>query len=240
MPENSYSVYIHTFPNGKRYIGMTMMDPKKRWNGGSGYRKQPKVMNAIRHFGWENISHEVVASGLSREAAEEMEVHLIAEMDAIRSGYNIDHGGPTKGTHSEETRKKISDGNKGKKKPPVPESVRMAQSQRFMGEKNPFFGRRHKQETKDKHSRFMAGNDYFKGKHHSEEFKRMKSGQMAEKYKDGKNPRCKRVVGIGETVKEYAGLRIAAKAESVSLARMFSAVKNRHPLNGYVWRYKDE
>lgn len=29
-----YSVYKHTFPNGKVYIGMTGQEPEKRWANG--------------------------------------------------------------------------------------------------------------------------------------------------------------------------------------------------------------
>lgn len=34
----SYYVYIHTCPNGKRYVGITTKNPKYRWSKGNGYK----------------------------------------------------------------------------------------------------------------------------------------------------------------------------------------------------------
>ncbi len=52
-------LYKLTFPDGKVYIG-TAFDIKKRWaNKGGGYRGQ-KVWEAIRKFGWENITKEIL------------------------------------------------------------------------------------------------------------------------------------------------------------------------------------
>ena len=52
-----YSVYMHTTPSGKRYIGITCQDPKIRWGNGYNYKKQPYFSNAINEFGWNNIKH---------------------------------------------------------------------------------------------------------------------------------------------------------------------------------------
>lgn len=34
-----YTVYKHTSPSGKVYIGITKRKPEYRWNKGKGYRK---------------------------------------------------------------------------------------------------------------------------------------------------------------------------------------------------------
>lgn len=54
--KNSYCVYCHTFPNGKRYVGISS-DCEKRWRNGKGYETQPKMNRAIQKYGWENIKH---------------------------------------------------------------------------------------------------------------------------------------------------------------------------------------
>lgn len=72
--------------------------------------------NAILKYGWNNIEHELLYSGLSKEEAEAKEIELIAFYGSVENGYNIDHGGNTTGTHSIETRNKISIANKGIKK----------------------------------------------------------------------------------------------------------------------------
>lgn len=111
---NSYTVYKHTSPSGKVYIGITSMTPEKRWQNGRGYRNNPHFAAAILHHGWDNFRHEIVAEGLTQEAAEQVEVELIAEYDATNKsrGYNLDLGGNVGAKHSPETRQKIGAANR--------------------------------------------------------------------------------------------------------------------------------
>jgi hypothetical protein len=90
---NSYCVYEHLFPNGKRYIGITSTEPETRWRCGEGYKTQKKIANAIKHFGWNNIQHNVIADNLTKEQAASLEEYLIATLDTIESGYNDAIGG---------------------------------------------------------------------------------------------------------------------------------------------------
>lgn len=95
--ENCFSVYMHVFPNGKRYFGITSKDPEKRWLGGRGYSRktQAKLVNAILKYGWVNITHIVLLQGLSRESAENAERFLIENNSTtdLRLGYNRTNGG---------------------------------------------------------------------------------------------------------------------------------------------------
>lgn len=89
-----FTVYIHTFPNGKKYIGQTNAIPEKRWGfNGNGYKTQPKVANAIKKYGWENVTHTIVAESLNKEQADQIEMRLICELDTIKNGYNTAIGG---------------------------------------------------------------------------------------------------------------------------------------------------
>lgn len=110
-----YSVYMHTTPSGKRYIGITCQDPKIRWGNGSNYKKQPYFSNAINEFGWNNIKHEILYTALTKEEAEQKERELIAfyKSNNREYGYNIDNGGKSKGRCSEETKKLLSEIQKG-------------------------------------------------------------------------------------------------------------------------------
>ena len=110
-----YSVYKHETPNGKVYIGITKQRPTKRWLHGQGYSKQSYFFNAILKYGWDNISHEVLFTGLTREQAEEKEIELIAEYKSNQRefGYNIDYGGRVN-RMSDETKEKIRQANIGK------------------------------------------------------------------------------------------------------------------------------
>ena len=113
--EDKYCVYKHTVPNDKVYIGITRRKPEKRWgSNGINYRTQV-FYHAIKKYGWENISHEILYDNLSKEEAEKMEIELIAmyQSNDINFGYNIDNGGHCMSSFSEEHKRKISDSKNG-------------------------------------------------------------------------------------------------------------------------------
>lgn len=118
--EHSYTVYIHLFPNGKRYIGITGQNPKDRWRtNGNGYKPQKLVYKAIKKYGWNNIEHIIVGTNLSVSKASEIEKSLIAQYDTtnILFGYNQSTGGensPVGVKRSDETKQKLSLSHKGK------------------------------------------------------------------------------------------------------------------------------
>lgn len=87
-----YCVYEHVFPNGKKYIGISC-DAEKRWRNGKGYEKQGKIANAIKHFGWDNVQHNIILNAVSKEQAKALEKYLIAELETIDNGYNTTIGG---------------------------------------------------------------------------------------------------------------------------------------------------
>lgn len=113
----AYTVYKHTSPSGKVYIGITSQKPEKRWGlNGAGYKHSPHLMAAIGVYGWDAFKHEILAEGINQEEAERMETALIAEYDSTNreKGYNTDIGGSTGAKHSDETRQKIGDANRGR------------------------------------------------------------------------------------------------------------------------------
>lgn len=135
--ENCFSVYMHVFPNGKRYFGLTSKDPEARWKGGLGYAGQFPMFHDIIKYGWANVTHIVLLTALSRADAEKAEILLIANNRATdsRFGYNKSLGGghpcqPSEATRakmranrlgkrvSAETRKKMRDAKLGKKATP--------------------------------------------------------------------------------------------------------------------------
>lgn len=111
----NYCVYIHHFPNGKVYVGITGDSPFRRWKSdGYGYHNQPVIYNAIKKHGWGNVKHEIVASNLTKEEACNFERILISIFNSTNHdyGYNVDHGGLTSGRHSKKTLQKMSDSMK--------------------------------------------------------------------------------------------------------------------------------
>ena len=128
----TYSVYRHTAPNGKVYIGITSKKPEKRWDNGKGYISSNLMWRAIQKYGWENFSHEILARGLTKQEAEAMEVELIQEHKSYDSdfGYNLDLGGNAVGRASEQTRAKMSASRRGH---PTSEATRKRISESHKG-----------------------------------------------------------------------------------------------------------
>lgn len=125
-----YTVYKHINKlNGKVYIGQTALTVERRWRNGKGY-KIGIFRKAIEKYGWDNFEHIIIKEGLTKEEANLLESSLIKEYKELGMSYNITDGG--EGAlgykHTEETRKKMSLRNRGKR---VPEHVKVMVSARF-------------------------------------------------------------------------------------------------------------
>lgn len=92
---NIYYVYMHIFPNGKKYIGITSRKPTHRWGkNGNGYNTQFIMWNAIQKYGWDNIQHIIICANKNDIEAQNIEKYLIKKFNTqIPNGYNFDQGG---------------------------------------------------------------------------------------------------------------------------------------------------
>ena len=90
MLSKSYCVYKHTnLINQKVYIGITSQKTSHRWgHEGHNYNQQSKFFNAIQKYGWENFSHEILYTNLTKEEAIELEAKLIDKYNSVENGYN--------------------------------------------------------------------------------------------------------------------------------------------------------
>lgn len=151
----NYCVYSHTNKiNGKKYIGITCQEPIKRWNNRNGYnpygKSKSRFYNAIQKYGWNNFDHEIIASNLTREEANNFEHVLITTLKTNNSdyGYNITSGGDgvARVKHAEETKVKMSKARKEwynnhpdykapKKTPKEAEEYRKKQRMSHLGKK---------------------------------------------------------------------------------------------------------
>lgn len=143
-----YIYKITNLINGKVYIGQTVNSIEIRFNdhckpsrgkNGSG------IDGAIKKYGKENFTVELLATANSIEELNALEIEYIAKYDSMNKhkGYNLCIGGDnTKGYHHK------------------PEScAKMSKSRMgiFAGEKNPFYGKKHSEETKKKLSALKKG-----------------------------------------------------------------------------------
>lgn len=118
-----YTVYKHTTPSGKVYIGITRRKPEQRWDNGNGYKNNEHFYRAILKFGWENIKHEIICqapmSAAQAGAIEKSFIHLYDSTNPDK-GYNNSTGGEYGFSgmhHSIEARQKISESHKGANSP---------------------------------------------------------------------------------------------------------------------------
>lgn len=123
-----YSVYKHTCPNGKVYIGITRMALEKRWANGKGYNHNAHFSRAIKKYGWDKIKHEVLYTNLTKHEASDKERELIQKYKSynLKFGYNKDLGGCYCDRFTKKTRKKMSDAKKGKPGPKISEKGLLA------------------------------------------------------------------------------------------------------------------
>ena len=217
--ENNYTVYMHLFPNNKKYIGITSKKPKRRWESGTGYITQKLMNRAIQKYKWENIEHKILYKNLTKEEAEQKEIELIKnyKTNNPKYGYNIENGGNSIGKHSKETRLKISIANKGKKNPKI---SKVNKGNKYC------LGRIMSEETKNKISNAN------KGKHMSPntEFKKGYSNIS----------RMRKVICL-ETGKVYNSMTNASKETNISLANIQSVCLGKSKTaKGYHWRYYEE
>lgn len=117
----NYTLYVHIFPNGKRYVGITCQDVLTRWDNGWGYIRAitTPMARAVKKYGWKNIKHEILFSNLSEKEAKEKEICYITQVfhsNNPKYGYNLTSGGDGLAgwKHSKETRQKMSKAAKGR------------------------------------------------------------------------------------------------------------------------------
>lgn len=95
--QKKWCVYKHTnIKNGKIYIGQTCQEPERRWgNGISAYCNNDHFVSAIKKYGWENFSHEILKDNLTEQEMKYWENFYIRYYDTLdpNKGYNLVQGG---------------------------------------------------------------------------------------------------------------------------------------------------
>lgn len=218
-----YTVYKHVNKiNGKVYIGQTALDVNIRWKNGKGY-KNGIFKNAIKKYGWDNFEHVIIKEGLTKEEANLLETSLIKEYKELGISYNITDGG--EGAlgykHTDETKKKMSLRNRGKK---IPEHVKIMVSTRFKGIP---FSEEHK----------LKISIALKGKEKSEETKlKMRLNHnyhdLVEVIKYDKE---------GNVICTYPSIADASRDTGVLQTHISRCARGkRQSAGGFKWKYKNE
>lgn len=126
-------VYLTTnLVNGRKYVGQHKSSEFTENYKGSG----KLVSQAFIKYGWDNFKVELLEECETKEELDKCEIKWIKELNAVYSDeyYNIAFGGNSRhGPISDEHRKRLSEVGKLR-----------------VGPKNPFYGKRLSQESKDK------------------------------------------------------------------------------------------
>ena len=224
--KNNCTVYKHTTPSGKVYVGITSKEVNERWLNGRGYQRNEHFWSAIKKYGWDNISHEILEVNLTREQAGEAEKRYIEMFQAAdqSKGYNLTFGGELGAKHTEASRKKLSESRKGQRyNVGVPFTEERKRHMRehhadVSGEKNPNFG---KKWTKEQ----------------------LEIRQSHRVYKRrGENPTAKPILQLdmnGNLVKRWDC--IADACEVYCRTSIKDCLRGKYKQHrGYQWRYENE
>lgn len=213
----AYTVYKHTSPSGKVYIGITSRNVKERWNYGQGYRNNEHLWRSIQKYGWKNFEHTILYENLTKSQACEKEKELIAFYKSTNSEYGYNHSvggeyGSNGIKHSPETIEKIRNSNIGKK--------RSAETRERIRKSK--IGFKISEEARRKQSLAIKGRKF------SDETKE-KIGRS-----NGKTVIC---IETGQTF--YSAVQAAAHF-GLSKCAVWNAIKNGQKCNGFHWKYYHE
>ena len=244
--ENTYTLYKHTTPSGKVYIGITSKNPERRWRkDGAGYKSSPHFYAAIQKYGWENIKHEILLEGLSKEGAAAKEKEMIKFYNSTdrNCGYNQTYGGDLGLKITPEIRKRISESNKRYySNPEVRESMRIANT-----------GYRHTDEAKEKMSKSHMGvthvvTDECRRKLSESLRRHYSSPENRKKHEDDfkriadigrrKSKKVEQIDHFGNVVAVYESAKEAFRMTGIRDGNISKCCRNKvKHAGGYCWRY---
>jgi group I intron endonuclease len=229
----SYSVYAHINKlNGLMYIGITSIEPSKRWANGHGYIGNKYFNNAINKYGWDNFKHVILLENIPFELANIIEFELINKYNTTNSkiGYNLMNGG-SKNRHTDYTKRKISENHHN-----------------VNGKNNPFYGKKHTYKTIEKIKETLKGrfsgdkSPVYQRKHTLEEKEKMKGTRKS--IVGMKNPRARKINQYdlnGTFIRSYWGCSEVKELFRYDNSGIAKCCKGKVKTSyGFIWRYSNE
>lgn len=187
--------------NKKRYVGQAKSIYTRYRKHLQGFSDAPKFNNAIKKYGLDNFDFEILEE-CPINSLDDREEYWILFYKTLDDdfGYNIIQKQNIKRQpHTKETKQKIKD------------SLKIAFPNGTRGKNNPFYGKKHSEET-------------------------LKI--LSEKSKGHISPNRKAVIARNETeTKEFPCLTLAAKSVNGFRELIWKAIKNNKQYKGYFWEY---
>ena len=249
--------------NGKKYVGQAtdLKERQRKWKCLTQKYAGTAINNARKKYGIEAFGFEILKE-CEDDELDYWEKYYIKELNTKAPyGYNLTDGGEgmTGYTHSEETRKKISDAKKGKKQSEeakkkrsealkgkhLSEEAKKKLSEAQKGEKNNMYGKHHSEETKKKMSDARKGkksNMY--GKNHTDEAKK----KISEAKKGVFNIKSSKPVlqidkQTNEIIAEFPSTMEVKRQLGFSCANISACCLGKPKYKsayGFKWKYKEE
>lgn len=223
-------VYRHISSSGKVYIGITSKSKAYlRWGrNGTNYTASTIFNRAILKYGWNNITHEILFSGIDEKRAKSLEMSLIGHYKRLGISYNITDGGQgTLGLHKTEKEKEnLRKLHLGK---PLSEETKKRMSVTRKGRPGTMLGKKHSEETKEKMSLTRRG----------KKINRDTSETMRAVYRSAQST-CKKVARVslesGMIEEIYDSISLAGKRNNCSRTHIADCCKGKiEKFKGYKW-----
>lgn len=246
-----YSVYTHTSPSGKVYVGVSN-NPKRRlgtygapylYKTKNGKYGQSCFANAIIKYGWDNFKHEILLKNVSFSEALYAEKYLIRWYKIHNISYNMSDGGEY---------------YSGSRKP-LSEERKLEIRKWYETHTHPMKGRHHTEEAKRKMSQAAKNREFtdeqraviseklskaHKGKHHtlSKESIEKLIRRNKEMYKNGlvsnKRKEIYQYDLNGNYITFYQSVTDAAKTVNRKVGDISRCAKGKIlSVGGYIWSY---
>lgn len=215
--------------NGKVYIGITKFnDPNNRWKNGFGYKKNSLISKAIKKYGWETFTKEILHDNLSKETACNLEIVYIKKYKDLNISYNIANGGEGSESISEETKEKL---------------------RQYKGEKSSMYGKKHTKESIEKirkgsTGRFFSSITRQKISDANKRYNGMRGKTHTEEVKKQISERCSipilQYTLQGEFIKEYSSITQAQLELNIKSNHIgCCCIGRRKTCSGFIWKYKN-
>ena len=220
-------IYLRTNKiNGKKYVGLTtdLKERQYKWNNLNLPYAGNVINNARKKYGIESFGFEILKECEDNEL-NQWEIYYIKELNTkVPYGYNMtDGGGGMSGfTVSDETKRKISEWNKGKK---LSNETKIKISDAQKGEKHYMYGKHLSEEHKRKISKGK------KGKKHSEEAKN--------KISEANSKSVLQIDKTNKIIAEFPSLREVERQLGYNQGSISQCCKGkRKTCGGFKWQYK--
>lgn len=208
---------ITNLMNNKIYIGQTTQTLKERMRAHlKDYKRNLPIDVDLYKYGIENFKVEVIDNATNKEELDQKEIYYIKLYNSkYPNGYNLSDGGSTtKGYHHrQESKDKMRE---------VKRKCGKKISEAYIGEGNPFYGKKHSEESKKKMSEKRKG------------YKHLTEEQIIKL----RNSHFKTKVMCIETNEIFNSIREAGEKYNIKETHISRVCRGgRKTTGGYHWKY---